>query len=92
VIERAVITSTDGVLCLIEPLVSENVEASVAMTRLTDFERLHIERILSTTSWRIEGPAGAATALGLHSSTLRSRMIKLGIKRPEEQASARRGG
>jgi formate hydrogenlyase transcriptional activator len=92
VIERAVITSTDGVLYLIEPLVCENVETSlVATARLTDFERLHIERILSTTSWRIEGPAGAATALGLHPSTLRSRMIKLGIKRPEEPAIARRG-
>jgi DNA-binding NtrC family response regulator len=59
VIERAVITSTDGVLYLIEPLVCENVETSPAATaRLNDFERLHIERILSTTSWRIEGPAG----------------------------------
>jgi len=36
---------------------------------------------LERTAWVIDGPSGAASALGLHPSTLRSRMKKLGVKR-----------
>jgi len=32
--------------------------------------------------WRIEGTGGAAHLLGMKPSTLRSRMLKLGIARP----------
>jgi transcriptional regulator with GAF, ATPase, and Fis domain len=35
--------------------------------------------------WVIEGPRGAATALDLNPNTLRSRMKKLGIRRPPEK-------
>lgn len=45
-------------------------------------ERRHLEAILQQTGWMIEGERGAAKALGLNPSTLRSRMQKLGIKRP----------
>jgi formate hydrogenlyase transcriptional activator len=68
----------------VEPLVasgSDRPEPAPA-TRLTDVERLHIQRILTSSAWRIEGRDGAALALGLHPSTLRSRMVKLGIRRP----------
>ncbi len=83
VIERAIISSTDGTLRLAEPLVDPGVArpAEVTTTRLTDIERQHIQRILAGTAWRIEGREGAASALGLHPSTLRSRMLKLGIRR-----------
>jgi transcriptional regulator with GAF, ATPase, and Fis domain len=37
---------------------------------------------LQQTGWRVEGPKGAARILGLNPSTLRSRMLKLGIRRP----------
>jgi len=37
----------------------------------------------SETRWLIEGKDGAAAILGLHPSTLRARMHKLGIVRPE---------
>lgn len=43
---------------------------------------------LSACDWRIEGVNGAADTLGINSSTLRSRMNKLGIKRPRPNASA----
>jgi transcriptional regulator with GAF, ATPase, and Fis domain len=33
-------------------------------------------------SWVVEGKQGAATRLDLHPNTLRSRMQKLGIKKP----------
>jgi transcriptional regulator with GAF, ATPase, and Fis domain len=48
---------------------------------LEDIERDYILRILNKTHWKIEGKHGAALVLGLHPSTLRSRMHKLGIKR-----------
>ena len=83
VIERAIIAGRDGVLRLAEPLWSGELDQTPAGSRLTDVERLHIQRILTSTAWRIEGECGAAEALGLHPSTLRSRMVKLGIKRPD---------
>jgi formate hydrogenlyase transcriptional activator len=49
---------------------------------LEDAERAHILRALHDTNWIIGGPRGAASKLGLNRSTLRSKMIKLGISRP----------
>lgn len=49
---------------------------------LDGVQRRHIVRVLEMTNWVIEGPYGAAAALGLAPSTLRHRMRKLGIKRP----------
>ena len=53
---------------------------------LDDVERRHIEAILTQTNWMIEGDRGAAKILNLNPSTLRSRMQKLGIKRPTKAA------
>ena len=44
--------------------------------------RSHIEAALAKANWVIEGPNGAAAALGLHPNTLRSRLKKLGVRRP----------
>ena len=41
--------------------------------------RRHIEAVLRSTHGRIQGRVGAAALLGIHPSTLRSRMDKLGI-------------
>lgn len=49
---------------------------------LADIEREHIEKTLKRTLWKISGPLGAASILGLPPSTLRHRMKKLGIERP----------
>jgi hydrogenase-4 transcriptional activator len=46
---------------------------------LDDAMVAHIERTLRQTHGRIEGPFGAAKALGINPHTLRSRMRKLGI-------------
>ena len=48
---------------------------------LWEIERSHIVSVLKQTNWRIDGPNGAAQALTLNPSTLRSRMKKLGIRR-----------
>ena len=55
------------------------------LSKLEDVEREHILAVLDGCEWRIEGTSGAAEILGLNSSTLRSRMHKLGIKRPKPQ-------
>jgi transcriptional regulator with GAF, ATPase, and Fis domain len=49
---------------------------------LEDIERAHIQRVLQQARWVIEGEQGAALALGLNPSTLRSRMRKLAIRKP----------
>ena len=49
---------------------------------LDEVGRNYILQILQQTGWRVEGPKGAARILGLNPSTLRSRMLKLGISRP----------
>ncbi|HEX7086179.1 MAG TPA: sigma 54-interacting transcriptional regulator [Vicinamibacterales bacterium] len=82
VLERAVITTPGPELRLPGPLRSDPVDGpALRLTRLADIERAHIVRMLDQTGWRIEGPLGAAAALDLKPSTLRSRMRKLGIRR-----------
>ncbi len=53
-------------------------------SKLEDVERSHILNVLENAKWKIEGPNGAANQLNLHPNTLRSRLKKLGIKRPEQ--------
>jgi len=87
VIERALILSPGSALRLAEPLA-----ASTRRTpdRLDEIEREHILRILERCGWRINGDGNAAAVLGLEPSTLRSRMQKLGIRRPSRpQAPSR---
>jgi transcriptional regulator with GAF, ATPase, and Fis domain len=84
VIERSVITTEGTVLQLadrLEPI--QGAEAVDSSPRdLAGMEREHIVRVLRGTGWKIEGQKGAAKILNLHPSTLRSRVKKLGIKRP----------
>ncbi|MBA5872478.1 MAG: Fis family transcriptional regulator, partial [Nitrospira sp. CR2.1] len=53
---------------------------------LGDLERHHITEVLQRTKWRIYGDQGAAHLLGLNPETLRSRLRKLGIRRPSTSA------
>jgi formate hydrogenlyase transcriptional activator len=53
-----------------------------AIGKLEDMERRHIAAALNKTAWRVSGNRGAAEVLGLKGSTLRSKMKKLGIRRP----------
>jgi transcriptional regulator with GAF, ATPase, and Fis domain len=46
-------------------------------------ERDYILRVLKAKNWKIRGEDGAASILGKPSSTLRSRMKKLGLERPK---------
>jgi formate hydrogenlyase transcriptional activator len=83
IIERAVILCPGPVLQLADKLAVSCQQLSSVVRTLEETERNQILKILSETRWRIEGKDGAATILGLHSSTLRARMHKLGIVRLE---------
>ncbi len=83
VLQRAIILSRNGVLTardvwMPKPSVDDRAESLA----LEDVERRHIVRVLNGVHWRIEGATGGAQLLGLKPSTLRSRMLKLGIARP----------
>jgi formate hydrogenlyase transcriptional activator len=54
---------------------------------LREVERKAIETALLRAGWVIEGPRGAAKLLGLHPNTLRSRLQRLGIRRPAHEPS-----
>jgi transcriptional regulator with PAS, ATPase and Fis domain len=86
VIERAVILSDDNILKVDELMgVDSNKNLLLSYdstTTLIDVERAHILNVLEASRWVIEGNRGAAKRLGLNPGTLRSRMRKLGIKRP----------
>jgi transcriptional regulator with GAF, ATPase, and Fis domain len=85
IIERAVILSPGPGLQLVDKLkISSPIISSVLRT-LEETERNQIMKILEETEWRIEGNDGAAAILGIHASTLRARMHKIGIVRPATQ-------
>ena len=95
VIERAVITSTDGRLQFDlptdtppgRPSERETEEAIVEGEILSDDEMRRRERdnllaALKQTKWKVSGDGGAAQLLGIKPTTLASRMKKMGIERP----------
>ncbi|MEI9479322.1 MAG: helix-turn-helix domain-containing protein, partial [Deltaproteobacteria bacterium] len=87
IIERAVILCPGPVLQLADKLETSSLPFSSTVKTLKEMERNQILRILSETGWRIEGKDGAASILGLNPSTLRARMHKLSIVRPETKES-----
>ncbi|PJA78956.1 MAG: Fis family transcriptional regulator, partial [Nitrospirae bacterium CG_4_9_14_3_um_filter_51_5] len=86
VIERAMILCQSAVVHVEDSLLPFAVKDRDAMppTQLKDMERAQILQALTACEWRIDGPLGAAKHLGLHPSTLRSRLKKFGINRPSE--------
>ncbi len=88
IVQRALISSSGEIVELAEPLVEhvDDDEApriiSSTIADLKLVEREHILAVLEATNWKISGPSGAASQLGLPPSTLRSKMKKLSIERP----------
>jgi PAS domain S-box-containing protein len=94
VMERAVITSRSGLLdleaCLphsqshnAEPIPALSSEEILTAAEMENLERQNIIHALTRCEWRISGPQGAATLLGLPPTTLSSRIKALKIRRPE---------
>jgi transcriptional regulator with GAF, ATPase, and Fis domain len=91
VIDRAAVVSPGGWLELPEhwavsirqfPRAPELWRQAPRERTFEEHQRSHILQVMQQTGWRVEGPTGAARILGLNPSTLRSRMLKLGIRRP----------
>ncbi|MFQ5605460.1 MAG: sigma 54-interacting transcriptional regulator [bacterium] len=84
IVERALILAQGDTLQVDESLELLKSPAATAASSgtLAEVERQHIISVLRETSWRVEGPKGAALRLGMNPNTLRSRMQKLGIKKP----------
>jgi transcriptional regulator of acetoin/glycerol metabolism len=83
-IERALILSSGSEISFsgLETITNQTLLAAQQQSMsLDDVERSHIEKVLIMTRWRVNGPKGAASLLGLKPSTLFFRMKKLGIKR-----------
>ena len=90
-IERAAIVSSGEILEVdnFEHLKKDSEQFKGLLRRpsncsLKDLERMHIAEVLKQCKWRIEGEKGGAKLLGLNPSTLRSKMKKLGIIKPEK--------
>ena len=89
VIERAMILSPSSAL-IVEQLDARPKPSSLdsravqaASASIADVDRAHILKVLEECGWRIKGEGNAAHRLGLKPSTLRYRMKKLGIRRPQ---------
>jgi formate hydrogenlyase transcriptional activator len=88
VIERAAILSTGPVLRVPMDELHFHIDASPGShpgsenlrASLDDAERKRIVATLEKTNWKVAGTDGAAALLGMHRSTLQSRMQKLGIR------------
>jgi transcriptional regulator with GAF, ATPase, and Fis domain len=87
-IERALIQSRGGILSFETPParrtgavreLAREEEHNLSISSLEAINSQHIRRALKMAGGKINGPGGAAEILGLHPSTLRSRMNKLGI-------------
>jgi len=77
IMEHSVIISRGEILRI--PPLGDAVHTPVGIMTLGETEREHILRTLEVTHWRIKGPGGAASLLGLKPSTLYSRMEKLRV-------------
>lgn len=86
VIERAVIHCSGPILDIGSEALSITDPAEVTSKRimtLEEMERAHVLKVLELTKWVIGGPKGAAELLNIHPNTLRSRLPKLGLTKPE---------
>jgi transcriptional regulator with GAF, ATPase, and Fis domain len=83
VLEHAAILTQAPLLEIEQPLQARSLDTQPSLSgTLEDVERSYMLQVLKETEWVIEGPRGAAAVLGLHPSTLRNRMRKLGIRKP----------
>lgn len=83
VIERAVVVSVGPTIQIDESILGFNVGSeTVVKETLEEVERAYILRVVEDKDWVIQGKGGAASVLGINPNTLRSRMQRLGIRKP----------
>jgi len=82
-LERSMILTTGSSLVLAERLAGSQSEKALPETLSHgEMEKKHLVQVLEQTNWVVEGPKGAASILKMHPNTLRYRMKKHGITRP----------
>ena len=87
VIERAVILCKGPALDIEDEwptLLTTGGRPPDQLLTLEEMEREYIVKVLRRTRWVIGGKRGAAEILNIHPNTLRTRLPKLGIKKPED--------
>jgi transcriptional regulator with GAF, ATPase, and Fis domain len=87
-VERAAIVATGPVLELDKSFAADQPRPAMPERTpdghtLDSVQRAHIVAVLKSTGGVVEGKKGAASILGMHPNTLRSRMKKLGIMTPK---------
>jgi|SRR6056297_639319 len=82
-IERASILSTSETLIIpgFETATQKTISINDTDLSFDTAQRNHILHVLEKCNWKISGTNGAATILELKPSTLRDKMVKLGIKK-----------
>jgi transcriptional regulator with GAF, ATPase, and Fis domain len=80
-VERSVLLCDANLIeKVVLPVSNQAVAAGTRTVKsITENERDHILNALTKSKWKIYGPGGAADLLDINSSTLKSRMTKLGI-------------
>jgi PAS domain S-box-containing protein len=88
-IERSVITSNGETLKIDWDQHNHHILTDIPKNQFSikELEREHIIKVLKECNGRINGPGGAADKLGLNPNTLRSRMKKLEINRPDAESA-----
>jgi DNA-binding NtrC family response regulator len=89
VLRRAVIQVgvgeiTPSYLSLDAPVQGNKASTAQPIMPMEEYERQYLRQVLEHTGGVIYGTQGAAALLGLHPNTLRSRMKKLGVKKPKQ--------
>jgi chemotaxis protein methyltransferase CheR len=82
VLERAVITSSEPKLSLMDELKKPHKNVAKPEQTLENVERDYITRVLEQTGYKVSGKNSAAEIPGLDRSTLGARMRKLNIRKP----------
>ncbi|MBP2831817.1 sigma 54-interacting transcriptional regulator [Aquimarina sp. U1-2] len=81
-IERAVIIENGTTLKPGHWMPKQNgLDTSNDFKPLDDMQKSYIVKVLNHTDWRVSGPKGTATILGMNDKTLFARMKKLGIEK-----------
>lgn len=95
IIERGLITSTDGRLNLDRALPEATASSETAepesksdqvltVSEMQEFEKANLRKALELSGWKVSGEGGAASLLGMKPTTLASRIKALGIARRGE--------
>ena len=82
-VERAVILTNGDVLQI--PAMSPSIAIRTEPVTLVEAERDHILKALEKSNWVVGGASGAAARLGLHRTTLMSKMKRCGLSREMAQ-------